>query len=133
MLTSTRRQTLRKNERLYEKKIIDTLFEDGEIFNSPPVKVLWKTYEGQAQPPVKAAFAVPRKLFKKAVDRNLLKRRMREAYRRNKYIIYDSTFAKKQHYCLIFVYIGKGKALYPEIESKIVLTLQRLVKEAGGK
>lgn len=133
MVTNTRRQTLRKTERLYEKKAIEALFEKGESFNVPPVKILWKKYDGAAQPAVKAAFTVPRKTFKRAVDRNLLKRRMREAYRRNKYIATDFAVSKKQHYHLIFVYIGKGKALYSEIESKIVLTLQRLASETGGK
>jgi ribonuclease P protein component len=133
MLTTPRRQTLRKTERLYEKKAIDTLFAEGESITQSPVRLLWKRNEGESKPSVKAAFTVPRKNFKKAVDRNLLKRRMREAYRKNKYILIGAVDSKLQHYHLMFVYISREKVLYKEIETKIVLTLQRLASKSSGK
>lgn len=133
MATNPRGQTLRKNERLYEKKSIDALFTGGEAVTRQPIRLLWKCNEGGANPPVKAAFTVPRKNFKKAVDRNLLKRRMREAYRKNKYIVAGAVEGKLQHYHLMFVYIAREKAVYSEIENKIVLTLQNLVTKNSGK
>jgi len=133
MVTDSRRLTLRKTERLYEKKAIESLFADGKSFSNPPVRLLWSVFEGKAEPPVKVAFAVPKRSFKRAVDRNLLKRRMREAYRKNKYMLYGVAEANMKHYQMMFVYTSKDKALYAEIEAKIVLTLQRLVDKTNGK
>ncbi len=133
MVTKPRRQTLRKNEHLYEKKAIETLFETGKTVSLSPVRLLWNVYEGASELPVKVAFTVPRRSFKKAVDRNLLKRRMREAYRKNKYILYGAAETAMKHYHLMFVYTAKDKALYAEIESKIVLTLQRIADKTNGK
>ena len=133
MLANERRQTLRKTERLYEKKAIETLFESPGTVGNAPIKLLWKAFEGQAEPPVKVAFTVPRRSFKRAVDRNLLKRRMREAYRKHKYILVGAVEEGMKHYHLMFVYTAKNKALYPEIESKLVLTLQRLADKTSGK
>jgi ribonuclease P protein component len=133
MTTSSRRQTLRKTERLHEKKAIDSLFENPATVINSPVRLLWKAYEGVSEPPVKVVFSVPRRSFKKAVDRNLLKRRMREAYRKNKYILYGAIEKGMKHYHLMFVYIARDKVSYAEIESKIVLTLQRLADKTSGK
>jgi ribonuclease P protein component len=133
MVTSPGRQTLRKSEHLYEKKAIETLFETGKTVSLSPVRLLWNAYEGVSELPVKVAFTVPRRSFKKAVDRNLLKRRMREAYRKNKYILYGAAETAMKHYHLMFVYSAKDKALYAEIESKIVLTLQRIADKTNGK
>jgi|SRR6185312_9307381 len=133
MPINSNRQTLRKTERLYEKKAIDAIFAEGEAITQSPIRLLWKRNEGKASPAVKAAFTAPRKNFKKAVDRNLLKRRMREAYRKNKYTLIGAIDANLQHYHLMFVYIGKEKVSYAEIENKIVLTLQRLVSKSSGK
>jgi ribonuclease P protein component len=133
MVTDARRQTLRKSERLYEKKAIETLFAEGKSLSNPPVRLLWSVFEGKGEQPVKVAFTVPRRSFKRAVDRNLLKRRMREAYRKNKYLLYGAAETAVKHYHMMFVYISKDKALYAEIESKIVLTLQKLVDKTNGK
>jgi ribonuclease P protein component len=132
MQLNTRRHTLRKTERLYEKKAIDGLFEDSKQVNTPPLRLLWKLEDKTGSSETKAAFSVPRKSFKRAVDRNSLKRRMREAYRKHKYLLNDVIKGNKQ--CnLMYIYISRSKASYAEIESKLVLTLQRVIKEADAK
>lgn len=76
--------------------------------------------KGKSSMTVKVAFSVPKRNFKKAVTRNLLKRRMREAYRKNK--IFETGL---EGTCsLMFIYSGNKINPYAEIESKIVLTLQ---------
>ncbi len=74
--------------------------------------------------PAKAAFTVPKKKFGKAVDRNKLKRRMREVYRKNKNTLYNSITDKK--IILIFIYIATEITEYKTIEQAIKTTLTKI-------
>jgi ribonuclease P protein component len=129
MTELSRRQTLRKEERLSEKTAIDSLFQKGNSIYNPPVKLLWEIDKRKSDVPFKVAFTVPKRAFKKAVTRNLLKRRMREAYRKNKIqrVEPDKTYA------LMFIYSAHKINPYPEIESKIVLTLQHFKTAIGAE
>jgi len=133
MEKSVRKFTLRKNERLYERKAIEEVFNKGRSIKEQPLRLLWLTRGPIGNIPVKAAFTVSSRNFKRAVDRNLIKRRMREAYRKNKLNVMQA-FADKKLECLItFIYIDNKIADYAEIESKIIVALQRLIQHAGGK
>lgn len=133
MVTEKRGHTLRKTERLYDKIAIEDLFKTGKSLNIAPLRLMYLVAEGIVKPSVKVVFTVPRRNFKKAVDRNLLKRRMREAYRKNKYILSGVAETNLKHYNLMFVYTARDKALYAEIESKIVIALQRVADKNNGK
>ena len=122
-------QTLPKQEHLYEKAIIETVFRKGNVIHHPPVKLLWISLNEKHIIPVRVAFSVPKRIFKKAVTRNLLKRRMREAYRKNKVTSLPDGAA----YALVFIYTGHKINLYAEIESKIVLTLQQFKTTIGAE
>ena len=76
--------TFKKEERLCNKKLIDGLFHNGSSFLCYPYKASWMFTDGEQQFPVQIVFSVAKKRYKRAVDRNLVKRRMREAYRLNK-------------------------------------------------
>ena len=121
------RQKFNKAERLNKKKIIDQLFEAGRSFSMFPYKVIWVETKHHEPFPVQIAFAVPKKNFKRAVDRNLLKRRTREAYRKNKSRLYEAMDEKK--IALMLVYIAKEISDYATIESKINMVIERLMKE----
>ncbi|MFW6246341.1 MAG: ribonuclease P protein component, partial [Tangfeifania sp.] len=84
------RFTFQKKEKLCSKKQFDKLFADGSSFLVYPLKVVFIETELSGRYPAQAAFTVSKKLFKSAVKRNLLKRRMREAYRLNKPDFYFS-------------------------------------------
>lgn len=76
--------TFRKEERLSKDKLIQELFDKGSSFYLYPFKVFFMPHPGEDQPSHQVLITVSRKLFPRAVDRNLIKRRMREAYRLNK-------------------------------------------------
>ena len=81
--------TFKKAERLGSKALIEKLFKSGRSFTTHPYRVTWLEHALNTAYPAQIAFAVPKKTFKRAVDRNKLKRRGREAYRKNKAILYD--------------------------------------------
>lgn len=76
--------------------------------------------------PVMVAFSVSSRNFKRAVDRNLLKRRMRESYRKNKHILYESV-KKYDHTLQLFFIYNKSEILsYTEVENSIIQILGKL-------
>lgn len=123
------RQTYKKEERLKSRKVIKQLFYSGESFLVHPVKVNWLLRKDKGRYPARMMISISRKNFRKASDRNYLKRLCREAYRKNKHILY-SFLAKKQLQCdLSLVYIGKEAIEYSMLEEKIIKLLQRLTRE----
>lgn len=115
--------SLKKAERLCSKKQIEKLFSDGNSFLVYPLRVIHSGYDFPEPYPAKAAFAVSKKLFKKSVQRNLIKRRMREAYRLNKHILQAGTPAQQ---AIIFIFIGKGITPFHVIEKAMQKSLYRI-------
>ena len=120
--------TLKKEERLSSKKIIDRLFTEGKSFVSYPVKVVVLPTLLNTSFPVQAGFSVSKKIFKRAVKRNRIKRLMREAYRLNKYTLYNQLH--NQQLAVFFIYIGKELPLYSSIETAIKKALQLIPKKS---
>lgn len=117
--------TLKKEERLCSQKIIGEMFTSGESFLSYPIKVVFQKTELPGSFPVQAAFTVSKRNFKRAVKRNLLKRRMREAYRLNKSDFYPEITEKELQIAIMFVYIGKDIIEYPAIEKAMISALKK--------
>lgn len=121
------RNTFHKQERLCSKKQMDLLFSKGKGSLAYPVKMVWLETPVELQHPAQSMFIVPKRQFKKAHDRNKLKRRMREAYRLQKNTFYDSITASGKKIILAFIYVGKASEEYALIEKSIVKLLS-LVK-----
>jgi ribonuclease P protein component len=120
-----------RNERLRGRKIFAELFATGKSFSQYPYRVTWKVSPEslKGSEPLQVSFVVPKRNFKKASQRNLIRRRMKEAFRLNKTEFSEKV--RKAGLTIVFVciYSGKEESLYPEIESEIIVTLHRLAQE----
>ncbi len=111
------RYTFTKPERLKNDKEISRLFEEGKSITVFPIRLIYLFRDGDKQEHIKAAFTASKRNFKKAVDRNRIKRLLRESYRLNKPQLYRSLDTK--NYIFMFIYIGKEAVNMDTINEKI--------------
>lgn len=123
------RQTFRKSERLCSRKIIQDLALKGKNIQAYPLKLLWLPCSIDSKSPIQATFTVPKRNFKDACNRNRIKRRMREAYRKNKSSVYSLISQKNLQYAFLFVFTGKEAITYPETEEKIKIIFKRFAED----
>ena len=121
----------KKTERLSGKKRIETLFREGNSLFYSPFRVIWllSGQDNDVNPVARIAVAVSKKKFRKAVLRNLVKRRMREAYRKNKRLLTDWLKEKNQYLDVVFIYTGSQILSYRNMEEKIIVTLHKIIEE----
>jgi len=105
--------TLGKDEKLKSRKLIEHLFAEGKRVKSYPLQLIYLQIDHDSEFPIKVGFSVPKKVVKLAVDRNRIKRMMREAYRLNKYLISENI---KEPYIFMFIYTDKEEPNYVDLE-----------------
>jgi ribonuclease P protein component len=112
--------TFRKEEKLKKEKLIEELFSKGSSFHLFPFKVYTLSNPDSSAPFNQILISVPKKTFKKATDRNLVKRRIREAYRLNKFAI-----AASPKLLIAYIYTAKEILTFAQIQERLVKTFNR--------
>ena len=115
-----------KIEKLCSNILISKLFEKNQKFTNYPVKLIWIETSLPAAVPVQSVVSVSKRRFKKAVTRNLLKRRMREAFRQNKNELYNSLITENKQLALMFIYQSNDILPYADIEKSIIFLIKKL-------
>lgn len=118
-----RRYTFSKSERLCSKKLIERLFAGGnKSFPTFPLRVVYMLVsEEEINSDASILISVPKKRFKHAVKRNQVKRQVREAYRRNKYILLDALKAQETPVKVVMGFIWLDNKIHSseEVEHKV--------------
>ena len=119
-------QTFSKEERLCGKKQIDQLFEKGEKFKEVSFAIIWQEIKAKSEFPAKILISIPKRNIPKANQRNMLKRLLKECYRRQKQSLYQVLSQKEKQIIFAIIYQKTDSLKYKELESEINLILNRL-------
>ncbi|WP_461453182.1 ribonuclease P protein component [Mucilaginibacter sp.] len=123
--------TFKKEERLCNKKLIDQLFHSGSSFLCYPFKASWLVVEDAVQSvPAQLLISVSKRRYKHAVDRNLVKRRLREVYRLNKQQhLYDLLIGSNKKIIISIGYVGKQIESFELFDKKMLKLFKQLSEE----
>lgn len=122
--------SLTKQERLKAKKAIGNLFDDSNAFGKKPVRLLWRVEKGALENGrVRMLVTVPKRRVRKAVDRNRIKRFIREAYRVNNLELKTFFNDKKVDCSLGILFIGNPKVTFGIINESVIELLNRFPEE----
>jgi ribonuclease P protein component len=121
--------TLNRHERLKSRKAIEGLMADAHTFHFFPVRVLYRISPAIRPEPLEVCTSVSKRKFKHAVDRNLLKRQMREAWRTKKQELRQALSDAGFQMDVMLIYTSKEFEEFAKINKKILLALERLVAE----
>jgi ribonuclease P protein component len=120
--------TFKKEERLNKEKWIKELFEKGSSFHLYPFRVIYLPHPDPLYPVNQVLISVSVRNFRKAVDRNLLKRRIREAYRLTK-----PGISSGGKWLIAYIYTGKKTEPSSVIRGKLPMTFDKMFKKENEK
>jgi ribonuclease P protein component len=128
--------TYSKQEKLKSRKALEHLFAKGKSFSVFPIKVFY-TITNQSNVDglvadsalVQAGVGVSSRIFKRAHDRNKVKRLLREVYRTQKQPLYKTVVANQQALNVFFLYIGKELPVFADLQIAMEKTLEKLIRK----
>ncbi len=123
----------KKKERLCRKKVIEELFSKGRSFSVFPLRIIWLITKVPENTPAQIGISVSKRKFKHAVTRNLLKRRIREAFRKNKHPLYEHLCDAKIQIVFMVVYLDSRVCSYQIIEHALAEALLKLKQKSKNK
>jgi ribonuclease P protein component len=125
---------LPKSEILRGKNLLDALFSEGSKLYEHPFKVVYSFSPSNVhEAPLKFGIVVPKRWFRKAHDRNSIKRHCREAFRLNNTHLKAALLQHERSLKFMLIFIGKEAMPSQEIHRKIILLLQRLTLQVHDK
>ncbi len=124
--------TLGKQERLKSHKLIEQLFRQGKSLSVFPFRVYYlfqprEAAVAMAVPSVQCGFGVSSKQFKKAVDRNRVKRVTKDAWRQQKQVLEGKMDGRPERLVVFLVYTGKELPVFNVVNGKLAVILSRLI------
>ena len=129
--------TFHKKERLKSRKTIGRIFREGQSFIAYPIRIAWvlQTEEDETPDfPVQFTQSVPKRRYPKAVDRNRIRRRIREAYRLHKHLLYEALAdTPPANYALMAIYVGKEELPYETIAKATRKWIKSFVKKVKSQ
>ncbi|MDX1650960.1 MAG: ribonuclease P protein component [Brumimicrobium sp.] len=120
--------SLGKSYSLCSKKIIGALFIEGSHLKQYPFVLHYQCVLLPTEKKFQIVFSVPKRRFKKAVERNRIKRLMREAVRKNKHIIEENLPQSGEQLALFLIYTGKKEENQSFMLAKIDTLFSRLIE-----
>ena len=122
--------TFKKEERIVSNLLIETLFEKGNSrsLTAYPLRAVYlRTEHREGCAPVQLLISVPKKKFKHAVDRNRVKRQIREAYRKNKALL-ECTVTEGQMLLIAIIWLSDKHFATNEVEKRVISLLKQMAK-----
>ena len=123
------RHGFEKDERLSRIKIINQLFNSGNILSLYPLKIYWMEVDENFKFPAQVLINASKKIIKKASNRNLITRKIKEAYRLRKHLLYKGLNSLNKSIVLAYIYIGPEIVSYKEIENKLKNSFRIILEE----
>jgi len=115
-----------KKARLKNQKLIEKLFLEGKAMSVFPLRMIYIQFDFEDKSKLKTGVSVSKRNFKKAVDRNRIKRLLREAYRLNRPEYFNNITTS---YALMILYIGKDATDFDTVNSKLKLLFSTFIEK----
>lgn len=124
--------TFKREERLKSYKVIGQLFKVGQSFGAYPLRLVWNKVEKEeieGDSPVKFGLSVPKRNFKSAVARNRIRRKVREAWRLNKHMLYKVMAERHGQLAFMVLYTAKEDFSFSQIEAAMIKMIKTFIKK----
>ena len=131
MLSVRKQFTLTKNERLKSRKQIEQLFDKGKSFVVSPFRVYYNLNKDNKESGLQFGTGVSAKNFKRAVDRNRIKRLVREAWRLQKNELKEKIKMTGRQLNVFFIYTGKELPDFATVKDKVDVALKKLADKTN--